>query len=55
MEKKQEIIAIGVAKIIDLLKGGIKLEVRPPQASAQRKILVPTSNVKIEPKRRKLL
>ena len=53
LEKKQEIVAMGVAKIIDLLKGGIKIEMRPPQTQAQRKILVPGSNVKIESRRRR--
>jgi len=51
LEKNQEIVAAGVVKVIDLLKGGIKIEVRPPQA-AQKKILVAGPSVKIEPKRR---
>ena len=52
LKKNQEIVAVGVAKVINLLKGGIKIEVMSPQAVAQKKILVAGSSVKIEPKRR---
>lgn len=54
LEKQQGMVAVGVAKIIDLLKGGIKIEVRPPQTQTQgqRKIIVAGPNVKIESKRR---
>ncbi len=53
LEKNQEIVAKGVARVIDLLKGGIKISVMPPQAQSQRKILVAGSNVKIESKGRR--
>ena len=53
LEKQQGMVAVGVAKIIDLLKGGIKIEVRPPQVQNQRKILVAGPNVKIESRKRR--
>ncbi len=53
LEKNQEIVAKGVTRVIDLLKGGIKISVMPPQAQSQRKILVAGSNVKIESKGRR--
>jgi len=52
LKKNQEVVAVGVAKVIDLLKGGIKIEVRPPQEATQKKILVAGPSVKIESKRR---
>lgn len=51
LEKQQGMVAVGVAKVIDLLKGGIKIEMRP-QVQNQRKILLAGSGVKIESKRR---
>jgi len=53
LEKNQEIVAVGVASIIDLLKGGIKIEVRPPKVSPQPKILVAGPSVKVESRKRR--
>ncbi len=54
LEEKHEIVAIGIVKIMDRLKGGIKLTMtKPPRTPAQRKILVPNSSVKILPRERR--
>lgn len=54
LEKKHEVMAMGIVQIMNLLKGGIKLTMKkPPQASAQRKILVPGSDIKTLPRERR--